>query len=284
MLITRIHPFTGQTNTKDLPITREEMDRWESGELIQNVWPHLSDDDREFILTGITDWDARIPQELGVLPQESQEILAANNDGIPASTEPEYRPPSSRIYSTSNVATYKFHKLRPVLKYLNENIYLAGGSLRTILKCSGEIVSDFDFFFKNFEEVLPLRNRLEQDCWENVYECPQGFLYTYKKGNHKLQLICETEYSSANLLVSSFDVSACMCCWHEGILTFTREFVRSVKTKHLRTCNVTFPVATIKRLIKYAQKGYNCSMASEDFCRQISGKSFVGDEFRHYID
>ena len=284
MIITRIHPFTGQLNTKDLPITQDELNRWQSGELIQSVWPHLSDDDREFILTGITDWDSRIPKELGIIPQDLQEILAANNDGIPVSPESEYRPPSSRIYSTSNVAAYKFHKLRPVLKYLNSNIYLAGGALRTILKCSGELVSDFDFFFKNFEEVEKLREKLDYNGWEQTYECPQGFLYTYKKSNHKLQLICETEYNSANFLISSFDVSACMCALHEEVLTFTREFVRSVKTKNLRTCNVTFPVATIKRLIKYAQKGYNCSMASEDFCRQISGKTFAEDGFRHYID
>ena len=284
LFVKRKHPFTGEINERLLPITVEELVRWESGELIQNVWPHLSDDDREFILTGITDWDSHIPKELGIIQQDPQEILAANNDGIPIPTQPEYRPPSFRIYSTNNVAAYKFHKLRPVLKYLNNNIYLAGGSLRTILKCSGELVSDFDFFFKNFEEVQKLRDKLTADDWSQTYECPLGFLYTYKKGNHKLQLICETEYSSANLLVSSFDVSACMCCWHDGILTFTREFVRSVKTKNLRTCNVSFPVATIKRLIKYAQKGYNCSMASEDFCRQISGKTFDNDQFRHYID
>lgn len=320
MLITRKHPFTGHTNTKDLPVTLDELRRWQSGELAQNVWPNLLADDREFLISGITEWDKYCPPdvfiergveeipivepqqadikpkeeekwiipEFGIIHQDVTEMfaerLAANNDGIPIPTQPEYRPPSSRIYSTSNVSAYKFHKLRPILKYLNENIYLAGGSLRTILKCSGELVSDFDFFFKSFEEVQKLRDKLTADDWSQTYECPQGFLYTYKKGNHKLQLICETEYSSPNLLVSSFDVSACMCCWHCGVLTFTREFVRSVKTKNLRTCNVTFPVATIKRLIKYAQKGYNCSVAAEDFCRQISGKSFENDQFRHYID
>lgn len=65
MLIKRTHPFTGETNSRDLPITTEELFLWESGELIQNVWPHLSADDREFIKTGITDWENCIPEYIG---------------------------------------------------------------------------------------------------------------------------------------------------------------------------------------------------------------------------
>lgn len=274
MLITRTSKVSGVERTIDLPITQDQLENWHNGMLVQDAFPNLTNSQREFILSGITDeeWNGMFPPE------------TADKEGVPVQTEPEYRPPSSRIYSTKNIAAYKFHKLRPVLKYFNENIYLAGGSLRTLLKCSGEQVSDFDFFFKKFDEVQKLRDKLTIDDWEQTYECPQGFLYTYKKGNHKLQLICETEYSSANLLVSSFDFSACMAAWNNGVLTFTREFVRSVKTKQLRTCNVSFPVATIKRLIKYAQKGYNCSLAAEDFCRQISGKTFDGQDLRHYID
>jgi hypothetical protein len=294
MLITRTSKISGIERTIDLPITQDQLKNWHNGMLVQDAFPNLTNSQREFILSGITDeeWNGMFspekPLELGIIHQDVAEMFAerfaANNDGVPISTQPEYRPPSSRIYSTKNIAAYKFHKLRPVFKYLNENIYLAGGSLRTLLKCSGEQVSDFDFFFKKFDEVSPLRTKLEVDGWETSYECPEGKLYTYKKGNHKLQLICETEYSSADLLVSSFDVSACMAALNDGVLTFTREFVRSVKIKQLRTCNVSFPVATIKRLIKYAQKGYNCSLAAEDFCRQISGKTFDGQYLRHYID
>ena len=287
MLITRTSKISNVTRTLDLPVTEEQLRAWVGGILLQDAFPNLSEDEREFIKSGITaeEWN-QVFQEpiLGVLPENPMDKIGGNLDGIPVPTAPEYKPPSSRIYTTNRVADYKFHKLRPVLKYLNPNIYLAGGSLRTLLKCSGEQVSDFDFFFKDFQEVQKLRDKLEEDGFEQTYECPLGFLYTYKKGRHKLQLICEIEYSSADLLVSSFDVSACMAAWHDGVLTFTREFVRSVKTKQLRTCNVSFPVATIKRLIKYAQKGYNCSLAAEDFCRQISGKTFDGQDLRHYID
>ena len=192
MLITRTSKVSGVERTIDLPITQDQLENWYNGMPIQDAFPNLVASEREFILSGINDeeWNNMFPPEkpleFGVIHQDVKEMfeerLAANNDGIPIPTQPEYRPPSSRIYSTSNIAAYKFHKLRPVLKYLNENIYLAGGSLRTILKCSGEQVSDFDFFFKKFEEVQKLRDKLTTDEWEQTYECPPRFsIYLQKR-------------------------------------------------------------------------------------------------------
>ena len=55
MRVTRRSPFSDKQHTMDLPITAEEVARWTiGGELIQNVWPNLSADEREFLMTGIT--------------------------------------------------------------------------------------------------------------------------------------------------------------------------------------------------------------------------------------
>jgi hypothetical protein len=54
MLITRTSSVTGQIHTMDLPVTWEQFDKWESGALIQEAFPHLTAGEREFILTGIT--------------------------------------------------------------------------------------------------------------------------------------------------------------------------------------------------------------------------------------
>jgi hypothetical protein len=32
----------------------EQLAKWQNGELIQNVMPHLNADDREYVMTGIT--------------------------------------------------------------------------------------------------------------------------------------------------------------------------------------------------------------------------------------
>ena len=60
MLITRKSILTGKVRTLDINITQEQLDAWESGnDLIQNVMPHLTPDEREFIMTGSTvdEWD-----------------------------------------------------------------------------------------------------------------------------------------------------------------------------------------------------------------------------------
>ena len=57
MLIERIHPFTGVVNIKEIPVTHEQLEDWESGTLIQNAMPNLSPSDREFIKTGLVDED-----------------------------------------------------------------------------------------------------------------------------------------------------------------------------------------------------------------------------------
>lgn len=60
MLIKRVSALTGEEHEMDLPVTEREITRWEAGELSQKVWPHLSADQREFIMTGTTpeEWEA----------------------------------------------------------------------------------------------------------------------------------------------------------------------------------------------------------------------------------
>jgi len=55
MLITKKCPFTGEVNQKEIPVTPLQLERWEKGELIQKAMPNLTDSQREFIMTGITD-------------------------------------------------------------------------------------------------------------------------------------------------------------------------------------------------------------------------------------
>lgn len=54
MKIVRTSPFSGEVNEMELPITKEQLRRWQDGELIQRVFPNLTADQREFIMTGIT--------------------------------------------------------------------------------------------------------------------------------------------------------------------------------------------------------------------------------------
>lgn len=54
MEITRTSQYSGITRTLDLPITEEQIEAHYSGKKIQEAMPHLSSEDREFLMTGIT--------------------------------------------------------------------------------------------------------------------------------------------------------------------------------------------------------------------------------------
>lgn len=60
MVITKFSKLTGAMNTMKLAVTPEQIEAWESGTLIQEVMPHLSAQEREFLITGSTaaEWDA----------------------------------------------------------------------------------------------------------------------------------------------------------------------------------------------------------------------------------
>lgn len=65
MLITRKSPRTGETNSMDLNITQEQIDNYKSGTLLQDAFPNLSAEEREFWKTSYTpaDWAAMFPPE-----------------------------------------------------------------------------------------------------------------------------------------------------------------------------------------------------------------------------
>lgn len=66
MKVTKRSPLTGEENTLELEVTQEQLDRYAAGtELIQNVFPHLTAAEREFLMSGYTqaDWDQMFPPE-----------------------------------------------------------------------------------------------------------------------------------------------------------------------------------------------------------------------------
>ena len=61
MLITRTSPLTGKANVMDLDVTWDQMNEFasEKRRLVQQIFPNLSQSEREFLKTGYTqeDWD-----------------------------------------------------------------------------------------------------------------------------------------------------------------------------------------------------------------------------------
>lgn len=60
MLIKMNSILTGVTNQREIAVTPEQLAEWKEGDLpIQDVLGHLSDDDREFLISGSTpeEWE-----------------------------------------------------------------------------------------------------------------------------------------------------------------------------------------------------------------------------------
>lgn len=69
MNITKVSQLSGKSNTLDINITENEMlritNRFNTKELIQNIVPNLTMDEREFLMTGITieEWNTTFGDE-----------------------------------------------------------------------------------------------------------------------------------------------------------------------------------------------------------------------------
>ena len=63
MIITRRSLLTGTERTRDIDITQRQLDSWRAGVTVQKAMANLSEEDREFVISGIT-------------PEEWQEYLS----------------------------------------------------------------------------------------------------------------------------------------------------------------------------------------------------------------
>lgn len=65
MIITRKSPVTGKMHSREVDVTHEQLAQWNAGSLIQDVMPHLSPEEREFIISGCTpeDFNELFPEE-----------------------------------------------------------------------------------------------------------------------------------------------------------------------------------------------------------------------------
>ena len=59
MEITKKSKLSGKEHTMDLDITQDQIAQWLNGELIQVAMPNLTNDEREFLISGSTpeEWD-----------------------------------------------------------------------------------------------------------------------------------------------------------------------------------------------------------------------------------
>tara|TARA_Y100000310_G_scaffold30979_1_gene29406 strand:- start:9710 stop:10444 length:735 start_codon:yes stop_codon:yes gene_type:complete len=166
-----------------------------------------------------------------------------------------------------------------------DGLILAGGVFRYLVDPDEEI-KDYDLFFQDRDAVDATQAYLKNLGYEMVFECPEGSLKTYAKGDlPKVQLITKWYYANLSEVISSFDITACCAAWCGESYETHKRFYSDVLNKNIYLNTVQYPVATLNRIIKYVGKGYKLSRTGNlDFITTINSTELDEDHLVFYID
>ena len=174
---------------------------------------------------------------------------------------------------------------------MSRDVILAGGAGRSLFDRS-DIIQDFDLFFTSSMFVDETIKKLLDLNFECTYKCIEGKLYTFKKEDIKIQLICERFYTDDKSLLDSFDINACRFSFEyylDKLSVFTfHSAIKDVMRKQITLHKVSYPNATFKRMLKYMSKGYSLPNKTINKFNQsnsmIDFTSDIEDTWRFYID
>lgn len=164
------------------------------------------------------------------------------------------------IIKINNVKKGRLAKLSPIKSLLDiDGVILAGGAARSVF--DGSSISDFDLFLTHHARLEPLKQELVNLGAVIKFICPLGELISYSLGGLKIQVILKRRYFSVNDLLGSFDFTVCQFALAAGQYYTSMAAMRDAHKKELRIPKnlneIEYPVATINRIHKYRNKGYN---------------------------
>lgn len=149
-------------------------------------------------------------------------------------------------------------ELLRVLDKVRNGAWCAGGAIRrTLIKQA--LDSDFDFFFRSAEQMAD---------WEK--QLPSSLSLVRETEHHKhwkgtldgsvipveIQAIRFRYYESAEAVIDSFDYTITQFALEGGTLVTTPFALWDLGRKRLAIHKVTYPVATMRRMLKYTRQGF----------------------------
>lgn len=137
--------------------------------------------------------------------------------------------------------------------------WIAGGALRRTLQ-GKEPDSDFDFFFKNADQLGEFVAGLEARGFTKVRETEHHVHYRgCIEGNsleRDIQCIRFAFYEDAKAVIDSFDYTICMLAFDGGQLTLGDFTLWDLGRSRLAINKITYPVSTMRRMLKYTSQGF----------------------------
>lgn len=181
-------------------------------------------------------------------------------------------------------------KILPGLPHLSINgPWLAGGSLRRTL-LGQEPDSDFDFFFKNSEQLdqfakLCEKIGLEKTSDKDHYLQFEGIV-SGSKLPVKVQAIRFAYYQSAEEVIDSFDFTICQFAYDGVSLICGDTALWDLGRKRLAVHKITFALSSMRRILKYSSQGfYACPGAMISLLKAIpENPSLLNQLSIKYVD
>ncbi len=182
---------------------------------------------------------------------------------------------------------------KTVLRLVHEEkVILAGGAIRRLF--TWETPSDYDLFFFREEDVMPTMEYLLKQGFNLTFQCPSGKLFTFKKSEHdgdrwqttKVQLICERYYPTHEAVIEDFDIVPGMAVLlPDGSVLAHPQFLVSLWESKVFFNKITYPVSTMRRVAKYACKGFFLAPDAARFYVETTREMALTDEtLRAYLD
>lgn len=134
-------------------------------------------------------------------------------------------------------------------QYMREP-FLAGGCVASLY--DKVEIKDYDVYSTLPTDLHKLKEQLDLD---GIYFTELKGVVTVKHKGYEIQLIT-SKLMGIFSIPYSFDFSACMMAYRNGIIYATKQAVQDATNKHLELVNL-YSVSTKYRILRYRQKGYS---------------------------
>lgn len=175
-----------------------------------------------------------------------------------------------------------------IYEALGGGAWMAGGAIRRTL-IGQALDSDFDFFFKSQDAL---------DVWESGL--PVGLKLIRETEHHKhwrgtiagsdipvdIQAIRFRFYENAEQVIDSFDYTVTMFILDEDDLVTTPYALWDLGRRKLAVHKITYPVATMRRLLKYTKQGFTaCAGCLQSILKETAASpEAMGQLDIEYVD
>jgi len=173
--------------------------------------------------------------------------------------------------------------------FSNEGAWIGGGALRRTL-IGQPLDSDFDFFFRSADHFKtwldnkPSRMNVVRETQHHVQL--EGTI-----GDSKLPIVVQGinfQYypDGAPTVIHSFDYTITQFCLSGKSLYTTDMALWDLGRKKLSVNKITYPVASMRRMIKYTKQGYTaCAGCMQDlYLKTVSNPEAMASMDIEYVD